>query len=105
MERFSPYLALRRPVPTGASVRFLQGGVLSRREQTRLKGLNSDTGHMHHIHSRTGARNECPGGIKILPVTTALILAVLLTGCSLHCSSLPRSQAPNLRIKQLRALP
>ena len=71
----------------------------------QTEGAESETGHMYHIHSRTGARNECPGGIKILLVTTALILAVLLTGCSLHCSSLPRSQAPNLRIKQLRALP
>ncbi len=52
MERSSPYLALRSPVPTGTGLRFLQGAVLSQQEQTRLKGLNSDTGHMHHSHSR-----------------------------------------------------
>ena len=72
MERSSPYLALRRPVPTGTGLRFLQGAVLSQQEQTRLKGLNSDTGHMHHSHSRTGARNECPY-IMILLVTTGTL--------------------------------
>ena len=69
LERYSPYLALRRPVPTGRQLRFLQVGVLNRREQTEQR-------HMYHSHSRTGARNEYPGGIKILPATTGYGSAV-----------------------------